>query len=794
MAKYVTEKQNPRGVMAKRETPGTMVTYPVEAYQKPAEEVLDEEGGTESVLAGPEGIADEAGIALSDEELQGTFTALAEEAIAYSEELSQERAKLSKYYEGTLPAPDPEDSRSKVVIRTFADVMNRVLPAIMRVFFGGERYVEFRPTSERTVELAKQQTAYIDGVVIKEDNRGFTQYYNAFHDALRKRLGVMTWWYDERMRSETYKETLVSMDRVTEMKADPDIRIRTIRKSKLSDQMYDVMFTRNFDESKTRFEAVPPEEFLTSRKPRDIFASPLVGRRTQLRTSELLDMGVPQSWIDQYGGTSEALTQTQEAQERGNTRSVQGLADQALPKRALHEKNDWIEAIITLPYVDIDEGQEASSGLFIIKALGPSMKVIEATPTDEIPYATFVPDPEPHSLEGRGLGDKTIDLQEVMTFIARSMNNSLALSIQNRLGYVEGEVDADDIESHEIGRTIRMQKPGMIQEIGHDFKGREALNVLAFYDEMVTSRTGADKNSAALTADAFQSTTPAGVAETISLAQLGIEMIARHFAETGIRQLMRGLLKNVIEHPRPDRVMRLQGKWVPVDTEAWDTSLDLTVNVALGAGLVEQRYAALAASAQVQQAILTTLGLTQPLVTPATFSEHQRRMLRLRGFVDAEQLWPEPDPNWQPPQPQPDANMALVQVEAQRVAAEAADKSRKADLDRQQTQIEEMRKAMDMELQREEMHLKDDLERDRLEADIAIRIATAQAQFGADITEQQVQSYMQVGETRARLAAEREQMYLDHKAKLHKINTDAAASVATATAQPAESDAGTEGD
>lgn len=731
----------------------------------------------DNVPIGPDGdageepgtLAQDAGVKMTDAELQATMLSLVEEAITFTDgELSTQRAKAADYFYGLLPKPDPEPGRSEVVIRTFADAVNRIMPSLLRVFFGGERYVEFRPRQKAKVEIARQQTEYIDDIVIKEDNAGLIEYHAWFWDALVKRQGVVKWWPQEDVHTDVLVGSSYDKEMIDAKAAEDGVEIMSVKPSKLSPKMFDIVYRKTTRRWLAKFAALPPEEFLTSRKPRDIDTSPFVGHRTEKTTAALLDMGVTMDQLKKYGGVDAALRHNAEEVER-TAGGFKSEIEDTLPEPALHDKHLWIEGWVTLPYVQESEYDTATSGLYKVSMLGPSYKVIEVVPFSGVaPFAVLTPEPVPHQLEGRSIGDKTIDLQEVMSFIARSMNNSLALAIQTRLAYVEGEVDADDIESHIIARPIRMTKQSQIQEIKHDFVGREALGVLDYYKNTVEDRVGVA--NPALDPSALQSSNAIAVSAVVSQAQLQTEFIARIFADTGIKRLMKGLLQLVIEHPDPERVVKSQGQWVDVDSDAWDPTLDVSVNVALGGGLTEQRYAALADAGQEQKEILSTVGLQNPLVTPTTYAEIQRRKLALRGFKDAELIWPIPDPNWQPPAPAPDANMALVQVEAKRAQAEAEIAQQKAALAAEKARVEELRKGLDLELKREDMHLQDERERDKLEADIAIRVAIAQAEFGATIDENQV--YADI---------EARRLSLEHARGVHKINTDAAAKVAIGT-------------
>ena len=95
------------------------------------------------------------------------------------------------------------------------------------------------------------------------------------------------------------------------------------------------------------------------------------------------------------------------------------------------------------------------------------------------------------------------------------------------------------------------------------------------------NRTGVSKASAGLNAEALQSTTSAAVTATMSGAQGRVELICRHFAEGGLKEMFRTTNNLVIKHQNAQDVFRLNGKFIPVDPRYWDTDKDLVVNVAI---------------------------------------------------------------------------------------------------------------------------------------------------------------------------------------------------------------------
>src|ERR1051326_2545890 len=103
-------------------------------------------------------------------EIEGRVKAMIFDALRFHEsELSPFRIKAGKFYRGELPAPEGE-GRSKVVLTELRDAVLQQMPSLMRVFFGPDGAVEFVPRRPDAVDLAEQQTDYVN-YVFAEQNR-----------------------------------------------------------------------------------------------------------------------------------------------------------------------------------------------------------------------------------------------------------------------------------------------------------------------------------------------------------------------------------------------------------------------------------------------------------------------------------------------------------------------------------------------------------------------------------------------------------------------------------------------
>jgi hypothetical protein len=316
---------------------------------------------------------------------------------------------------------------------------------------------------------------------------------------------------------------------------------------------------------------------------------------------------------------------------------------------------------------------------------------------DERPFAAFCPDPEPHMFFGDDLADMTKDIQRIRTNVTRAMLDSLALSIYPRTGVVEGQVNIEDVLNTEMGAVVRMTTPGAVIPFAHDFVGGQALVIIDHLKAERDARLGL--HNMAMDADSLQSTTKAAVTAQERAATANLKMIARLYAETGFKRLMKGLLRLVVAHQDQPRMVRLRNTWVQVDPRAWNADMDVSVNVGLGQGMAEDRIAALQMVKQTQEQILQTLGPNNPLCDLGQYRLTLAKLLELAGYKDPSQFFKAIPPGFQveTPPPQPSPEQLLAQVEMQKIHADMATDAARLDLDRDKAHADILLRAREIE-------------------------------------------------------------------------------------------------
>lgn len=708
---------------------------------------MNEEYEDEGYENSPIGMAEEAqresaDQPMDDAELQSILASEIDDAISYIDsDLSPIRARASAYYRGDLFGNEVEGN-SQAISTEVRDVVNSMLPSIMKTMFSSERVIEYVPNGPEDVAMAEQATDYAN-YILQQDNDGFNILYSTFKDALIRKCGIVKTWYEETttVRVEQYtgldEQTFMMLDSepdavvtVVEQYDDPNIRPEMMQPQidpmtgqpmpMPMPQLFDVTVKRLLKKGNISVAAIPPEEFLLSRNARSVEDSSIVGHRKMATVAELIEMGYDEDEVMTYVTTSE-FEANDEYLRRRPLHSVVGSMDESnnpMMQRVLYVES-WLK---------VDYDGDGMPELRKICAMGDGYKIVNNEPADFIPFADFPCDPEPHTspLEASSIFDYTKDLQEIKSDILRNTLDSLAQSIHPRTGVVEGQVNMDDCLNNETGAIIRMRAPGMVQPLVTPFVGQEAFNMLGYLDQVKEDRTGMSKASMGLNADALQSSTRAAVAATVTASQMRLELTTRLLA-SGMKKLFKNILRLIVAHQDKARVVRLRNQWVSVDPRAWDATMDVSINVALGNGDTDQKMAMLQMILSQQKEALMQMGPQNPLVTPAQFSNTLRKMVELAGFKDSSQFFNAIPADYQPPQPQqkPTPEEILAQVQAQSIQADI------------------QKKAAELELDREKMMRSDDRERDRVEADTMLRAYEMQLKYGTQVDVASIKAMME---------------------------------------------------
>jgi hypothetical protein len=669
-------------------------------------------------------------------DLVGVIKSEMDDAKDFIHQVGAERAESTEYYLGNEPE-GTSSLQSEFVSTDVRESVLFMLPSIMRTFFGTKKIVEFVPKGPEDIEVAQQQTDYIN-YVIQQKNAGFQVLYDVFKDALVRKTGFVKVFWDDSVTATTHEFTNIDPQSYQALIMDKNVEV--VEESVTNETIvtidpmtgeevvqeipasYDLTIRRLKPKDQVCIESVPPEEVLISRHARDIETASYVAHRMIKSVSDLVAMGYDQEEMEQYAGYGGSALDPESYEEQE--------ARNPFDNMVYPDRNDagGKDVLYVEHYLYYDFDDDGIDERIKVCTAGNGLEVLDVEPLDELPICMFCPDPEPHTAIGSCPADYLKPIQAAKSQIMRDTLDSLGHSIFPRMGVVEGQVNIDDVLNTDIGQPIRMRAPGMVQPFAVPFVGKEAFPVLGYLDEAKENRTGVSKASAGLNADALQSSTSSAVSATMSGAQGRVELICRHFAEGGLKAMFKTVNNLVIKHQDAQDVFRLNGKFVPVDPRYWDSDKDMVVNVAISKSSDEEKFQVLTQLAGKQEQIMQTLGPQNPLVSMQQYANTLTRMIELAGFQDAQtfvntEVPPMPPQPQEPPKPDP-AEM-LAQAEAMKA------------------QVSAQKAMIDAETDRMKIIMDDDRQRDIEEAQLRVKAMELQAKYGAQINIAEINAIME---------------------------------------------------
>jgi len=638
-------------------------------------------------------------------------------------EISEIRLKAQRYYDGEVDI-GYEDGRSKVVATKVRDVVRSVKPSIMRVFMSTSKAVEFVPHGPEDVAMAEQATDFINHEFSRLN--GYRVLSDAIHDALVKKQGIIKAYYKDYPTAKIYTLSDLSEDELTLLTSDSDVEVleQSMEMRMEMDEfgmdveapIFSVKLSRKEMKGDLCIESVPPEEFFVNRDARTIEDAYIVAHRTEMRAGDVIAMGYDPDIVLGLDGIISGFEMT-ETEVQARQGYNEDFADE-------NEQDPTMKNIaISEAYMRIDVDGTGVPVLHKFLLGGTSYELLDFEPCDEVPMVKLEIDPEPHSFYGRSLCELIADDQDASTAILRGILDNVALTNNPRIGFLEGSVNVDDLLNNEIGSLIRMRQPGSIQDLSVPFVAGQTLSALTYMDKLVEQKTGVTQNLA-LNPDALQSTTKAAVTASVEAAAGQVEVMVRNLAD-GLRDLFKIILRIMHKNFNEEKMMRMNGQFIPVDPRVWDVSMDVSVNVGLGTGREDEKVAALQQALTMQTQVYQQYGPMNGLVSLTNIRNTITDMMAVAGVrnsdryfapinqeIEQQMLALQQQQQAMMAQQQQDPNAAFLQAEQMKAQAKMSTDMAKLQLDATKAAAE------------------DDLKRDQMAQDLLVDAAKVAGQYG----------------------------------------------------------------
>lgn len=650
-----------------------------------------------------------------------------EEAVSYGindSALSDDRAKAIEYYLGE-PFGNEVEGRSQVVSYDVQDTIESALPQILEIFVSGDQVVRFDPKSAADVEASAQETDYINHVVM-EKNPGFEIFYVWFKDALLSKNGYIKVWYEEYEEAEEEQYKGLTEAQLMMLTQNPEIEIleqetypdsnaialiqQQAQQAAMQGQpfeppmppmLYDIKIRVTEKRGCVKIQNVAPENMMVSvdTASTSLHCSRFVQHRETLSRAEIEGMGFE---VPENAGFAE----DDSFYEESNARDI------------YNEQYDEAAGVNTADeYLVRDTYMMVEGKRMRYVVIGN--QIVHEEEVDCVPFCVITPHLMPHRHIGRSFADLTMDIQLIKSTLIRGQLDNMYLSNNGRYA-VSDQVNLEDMLTSRPGGVVRVkgQPAAAIMPLQHAPFPPTSFQLVEYFDTMKEKRTGVTAYNQGLDADSLNKT-KGGMQMVMTAAQKRLTLVARLFAETGVKDLFLMVHRLVRQnYTRPD-VIQLRGNWVEVDPRTWKTRSDMSIAVGLGTGNKDQQLQHLVTILQAQKEALQ-IGVA----SPRNIYNALVKLTQNAGFKNSEEFWTDPQ-NLPPQEPKEDP---LVAVEREKVQGQLALGQQKAQADLQQ---EQLRSTNDVQIEREKINAQAELERYKaqLKAETDIRIAMIQAEL-----------------------------------------------------------------
>lgn len=675
--------------------------------------------------------------------LKSLIEAEIDESIGYieSETVEQRKQALQAYLR--QPYGNEVEGKSSIVTGEVAEAIDGALPSLVRIFTASDELMVADPVSPGDEVGAKQVTDYLNWIVLK-DNPGVILFHDWFKDALLQKNGIVKAYWEDKTDVSKEKYQGLTDDELAMLLQDPEIEIvsQDVTAMPVIDpamtqaisvaggmvptfNTHDVTIKKTNKAGRVTIENVPPEEFLISKKARTILDAPFVAHRRTVCRGDLIAMGFDKKIVDGLGSGGDInFTPERVARFSAGEQPDDDSLDPAMADIEVFEC-----------YIRADMDDDGIPELRQVFYAGN--EILSESECDYVPFYSICPLPIPHKFFGNSLADRTSDLQLIKTTITRQMLDNLYLTNNARVVAVEGQVNLDDLLTSTAGGVIRAKSTAAVQQLNVQNVAAQSFPMLEYLDRIQAKRTGVSDSSQGLDPSVLQNVTAAAVASMQQAGAGKIELIARIFAETGVKDLFRGILHLVTKYQQKEKIIRLRGEFVAIDPRTWANEYDISVNVGLGAGNRQEQMAMLAMVLQKQEQILGAYGMANPYVSPAQYRNTLGRMVEAAGFKDSAEFYKPIPPQMdqqlsqhQQPQPNPQVQIAIAQVQADIQAKQAkaqADIQLAREKAAAEMQLEREKAAADLQLEREKFAMEMRRKQQEFEAEAQIKAAKVMA-------------------------------------------------------------------
>ena len=204
----------------------------------------------------------------------------------------------------------------------------------------------------------------------------------------------------------------------------------------------------------------------------------------------------------------------------------------------------------------------------------------------EMPFRTFCPFPLPHRFYGMSLADVLCDLQKTMSSLKRGVVDHLMLTTTSRwVANLSLVKNPRDLLDNRVGAVVDVMSPNpesVVRPLPTPQLNGNVYSAIENFEQEKESRSGSSRMARGMDSTAVSKQNSSDLINTfMNASNRRIMVMCRNFAENFLKPLMQDLYSLAVEYESEEKLLQLDGQFVPINPSLLGDRTEMSVAVAL---------------------------------------------------------------------------------------------------------------------------------------------------------------------------------------------------------------------
>ena len=508
---------------------------------------------------------------VSDEQLLNLIEAGVQNSVGdwlNSSDLTRERLRSTYEFAGVADFHLAPQGVSTIVDTSTTEVIEAYTAVLSDLFLNNQKLARFVPMSDKPMAYKQARDAsMITNYALFKQNKGWEVLQTWMKSALLWKNAIIRWDYIEDFDYKIENYDRIDQDKLDELLSDDDVEI--VGNLKYENDFegadplqgiepdiklvyVDVRIRRKIDRSRVKIENIPPENFRISRDAKSISDAAFVGVQTEMTRSEIRKVwpdvaDAVEDW-DELGNQESWLGNSRYSEDIAARKYVTGQEYwQGSVSQDLYPLEANREVTVTECWIRVDRDGDGIAELKHFIIAGNS--ILHEEDVDMIPLASLVPIDIPHEFYGLSMADFTRSSTLASTAILRGFVENTYLTNYSPKLADPNVVDFSALQNMKPKQIVPTNgnPAAAVAPLPPEQISTGTVPLLEHLQLIKEQATGMSKAAQGLNDTLYVSGNSEQKLQAVqSASQKRIQHIARRFAETGMKDLIKGVYQTMV--------------------------------------------------------------------------------------------------------------------------------------------------------------------------------------------------------------------------------------------------------